>query len=172
MKFEIESVFPAAPEEVARAVLDVELQAELYEALDYPRWQQTSRTEEADGGLHRVLDVTPPVALPGFIRSALGDATGYSESQIWAPDRLSYAWDVDFELSSRIDMTGRCTFEPCEVDGGDGCRRIIQAEIKVGIPLLGGRIAAYLRDETVKTQTQAAEALAQMLESQPEGLAE
>lgn len=160
MKFEIENHFPTAgPEQVVEAILNTKLQQEMYRQLGYEEWQETERQEEADGNLLRNLQITPRVDLPGFIRTALGNSSRYRESQIWAPDRLSYAWDVEFDLSSRIHMSGQCRFTA----DGDGCQRVISAECKVDVPLLGGRIAAYIRGETERTQNEAAAALARHL---------
>jgi hypothetical protein len=159
MNFTIEDHFPQKPERVVQGMLDAPLQRTIHvDELDYERWEELERAPEGEG-LVRVLAVTPKVALPGFIKSAFGDSTGYRERQVWAADRRSYDWSAEFELSSLVEMTGTCRFTP----EGAGTLRTIEATCKVGVPLLGGKIEKYLRGETEEAQHRSAEALAEQL---------
>lgn len=160
MSFRIEDHFPQPPERVVQGVLDAPLQRHIHvDDLGYDRWEEVERKTEGDQ-LVRVLAVTPKVSLPGFIRSALGDSTGYRERQVWAADRRAYDWTVEFELGSVIELSGTCRFTP----EGSGTLRTIDAACKVGVPLLGGRIEKHVRGETEQTQHRSAEAIADRLE--------
>jgi hypothetical protein len=48
-------------------------------------------------------------------------------------------------LSDRFDMKGDYTVSP--LDGGKRCRRDFKGNVKVSIPLIGGRIETYMIDE-------------------------
>lgn len=169
MKFDTESRFPVPAERLADYMLDAEImQAVHQDELGYEEWEEVETREDGDR-LLRTLDVTPRVDLPGFIRSALGNSSGYREFQNWAPDRLSYRWRVEFELSKSIQMGGDCVLED---DGEGGSVRRIHAECTVSVPIVGGKIAGYLRDETVRTQKESAAALAAWIEEAEAGLDE
>ena len=155
MQFEIVNHYDRPADDVIEATLDIELQEQLFEALEYEQWDETEFVEQDDDTARRVLAITPPVNLPGFIRSALGNSSSYVETQIWADDRYSYRWDVVFELSKLIHLSGTCEFE----DNDGQCVRTVKAELQVDVPLIGGRIAAYIRDQTIDTQNQFAEEL-------------
>lgn len=159
MKFEIENSFPTAVEETVGLIQDAQQQQEIYADLGYEAWEEEERIEEEDGTVKRTLRVVPKIDLPGFVKSALGNSSEYREYQEWAPDGRSYTWEVEMEISSLVDLHGECRFEDAE----DGCVRTISAECKVSIPFVGGAIASYVKDETVRTQTESASALAKIL---------
>lgn len=162
MKFEIVNQYDHSADDVIEATLDIELQESLFEGLDYEQWEEREFVEQDDDTARRVLAITPPVNLPGFIRSALGNSSSYVETQIWSEDRYSYDWSVAFELSKLIHLSGTCAFR----DSDDGkCVRTVLADLQVDIPLIGGRIAAYIRDQTIDTQNEFAEELNRRLAS-------
>ncbi len=144
--FDIEDTFPASPEEVVALVLDTARQEAMYRELGYEKWNE--ERAESGGGLERVLAIQPPVALPGFIRKAFGNNAGYREYQSWASDRRSYAWKVVFDLTERLEFSGRCTFEA----KGEGCVRRIRGEARARVPLVGGRLEAYVVGEAEKSE--------------------
>jgi hypothetical protein len=155
MKFEIVNHYDHSADDVIEATLDLELQERLFEALSYEQWEETEFVEQDDETARRVLAITPPVNLPGFIRSALGNSSSYVETQIWSEDRYAYEWSVAFELSRLIHLNGTCEFR----DDDGKCVRTVLADLTVDIPLIGGRIAAYIRDQTIDTQNQFADEL-------------
>lgn len=159
MQFDIVSSFPKDAAAVITKVLDSDFQRQLYLALGYQDWVEERRAE-ASGSIERVLRVTPRLEIPALIRKTFGETTAYREFQTWKPDKRSYLWRVEFELSRRVEVFGECSFTS---RGENSCSRSISANIKVDVPFVGGKIEDYLRRETIRTQTEAAAALAERL---------
>lgn len=156
MNFEIKNHFPFPVKQVVDSILDIDFQEELHEELGYNRWEEEQSVKDENGQLLRILAVTPNIDLPGFIRSALGNSTGYHEYQVWEDDLFSYAWEAEFEISKRVKLLGTCEFEATE---DSACTRTISAECSVNIPVIGGQIANYFREQTTRTQNEAAKAM-------------
>ncbi len=156
-RFDIKDRFPAPPEEVVALILDTAVQQRMYRELGYVSWSE-ERTEREEG-LERVLTIQPPVALPGFVRKAFGDNAGYREYQTWAADRRSYRWRVVFVLSDRLEFSGTCTFAP----SGDGCVRHILGDAQARIPMIGGRLEAFVVGEAEKSERRSARWMADYL---------
>ncbi len=156
-RFDIQDRFPASPDEVVALILDPAVQQRMYRELGYTGWSEERK--ETGGSLERVLRVQPPVALPGFVRKAFGDNAGYREHQVWAPDRRSYTWKVVFALSDRIEFSGTCTF----ADADGGCVRRIQGEARARVPLIGGRLEAFVVGEAETSEHRAARWMADYL---------
>ena len=156
-RFDIEDSFPATPDQVVGLILDTDTQQRMYQSLGYQEWSE-ERKEKGER-LERVLTIQPPVALPAFVRKAFGDNAGYREYQTWAPDRLSYTWKVVFALSSRLEFSGTCTFR----SSGDGCVRRIIGDAHARVPLIGGRLEAYVVGEAERSEHRAAQWMAEHL---------
>ena len=103
--------------------------------------------EKTDDGkhMHRVQDVEPSVPIPGFMQS-LVKSTGYREI-----DELDYATNtmrVTIEtqmFKDRFSMAGNYQVTP--LDGGKRCRREFKGEVKVSIPLIGGKVEKYMMEQ-------------------------
>jgi hypothetical protein len=159
ISFTMRSDFPADASAVVDALLDVDLQAELHRAPHYVDWEEISREERGSGELARELALTPPIELPGFIRRAFGNSAGYREVQNWEPGRRGYAWRVTFRISRSLELAGTCRF----TDHLGGSHRDLEARCTVSIPVVGKRVAAYVREETLRNQRELMQALATRL---------
>jgi uncharacterized protein YndB with AHSA1/START domain len=112
------------------------------------------REDTAGGGQRLVIRRRVTVDLPGFATKFIQPTNTLVQTEEWAPatadGRRVCTYTVDVQgVPSRID--GRVTLSP---DGG-GTRQDVQAEVKVSIPLVGGKLeklavdsgTTLLRDE-------------------------
>jgi uncharacterized protein YndB with AHSA1/START domain len=110
------------------------------------------RSDDDGGGCEVVTKRTVTVDLPGFAKRVMQPSNTAVQTETWdAPSGdsrvCSYHVDVQGMPSS---VTGTVTLSP---DGG-GTRQAIEADVKVSIPLLGGKLEKFAI-ETGKTDLDA-----------------
>jgi hypothetical protein len=123
-----------------------------------------SREETAEGGLRLVIRRRVTVDLPGFATKFIQPTNTVVQTEEWAPPtadgRRVCTYTVDVQgVPSRID--GTVTLSP----DGDATRQDVQAEVKVSIPLVGGKLeklavdsgTSLLRDEAEFTNRELAQ---------------
>jgi len=94
---------------------------------------------------HRVQKVEPSTPIPGFLQSLIKD-TAYTE--IDTLDRSRGVMRIVIETAmfkDRFDMKGDYIVTP--LDGGKRCRREFKGEVRVSVPLLGGKIEKYMMEQ-------------------------
>ena len=109
------------------------------------RSYQILKKEDDGKRFVRVQKLDPTSPIPGFLTKIL-KSTEYTEYDdlVWETNTMK----VDIKpsmLSDRFDMKGDYTVSP--LDGGKRCRRDFKGNVKVSIPLIGGRIETYMIDE-------------------------
>jgi hypothetical protein len=113
-------------------------------------------TDRRDEGGVRTwrLRCTSKKELPGFMASALGAKhLVYDQTSRFDPARNELVWEVlPTLLSERVTAKGTTRVIP-----GDGeCTRIVEGEISVRLPLVGGRIEKKLMEEIEASYVRAA----------------
>ena len=103
-----------------------------------------------DGRRERRVRMEPDTKLPAAIQK-LADSIGkggisYDEVSIYDPTAHTVAFRIDSKANERVRMAGTIRF----IADGDGVRRVIDADIEVRAPLLGGVIERFIEAETVK----------------------
>jgi hypothetical protein len=98
-----------------------------------------TREEAADGGLRLVIRRRVTVDLPGFATKFIQPTNTLVQTEDWAAatgdGRRVCTYRVDVQgVPSRID--GTVTLSPHE----GGTRQHVEAQVKVSIPLVGGRL--------------------------------
>jgi hypothetical protein len=122
-----------------------------------------TREDSADGGLRLVIRRRVTVDLPGFATKFIQPTNTLVQTEDWAPatgdGRRVCTYRVDVQgVPSHID--GTVTLSPHE----GGTRQDIEAQVKVSIPLVGGRLeklavdsgTSLLRDEAEFTNKELA----------------
>jgi hypothetical protein len=108
-----------------------------------------SRTvvEQKDDGktFYRVQKMEPTTPLPGFLQ-AIVKSTGYTEIDTldWSTGVMKIVIETAM-FKDRFDMHGDYIVTP--VDGGKRCRREFKGEVKVSMPLIGGKAEKFMLDE-------------------------
>jgi hypothetical protein len=103
--------------------------------------------EKRDDGktMHRVQTLEPSTPIPSFLQSLI-KSTGYTEI-----DDLDWSRNVmrvkieTVMFKDKFAMGGDYAVIP--LDGGKRCRREFRGEVKVSIPLIGGKIEKYMMEQ-------------------------
>jgi hypothetical protein len=111
------------------------------------RMREYKVVEHTDDGkkMHRVQTLEPTTPIPGFLQSIIKQ-TGYTEI-----DDLDYATNVmrvkieTQMFRDKFSMWGDYVVTP--IDGGKRCRREFKGEVKVSVPLVGGKIEKYMMEQ-------------------------
>ncbi len=143
MRFEVRHPMPRSADIAWRAFFSPDYEAALRARDD----SEVELLEEGDrGGIHyRRTKVTSGKTLPGFMQRALqSDRLSYVLEQ-WRDDRrMELRWKVTPPaMPDKIRAAGNysCIATP------SGCERIVNGEISVAIPLVGGKIETAIGDE-------------------------
>jgi hypothetical protein len=126
--------------------LSDEFNEELYR--DLKMKERTKVTQTDDGKtFHRVQRLTPSTQIPGFMASLIKGALSYTEIDTldWATNSMKVVIEMD-AMKDRFSMSGNYRVTPLE--GGKRCKREFVGEIKVGVPLIGGKIEKTVLEQT------------------------
>ncbi len=106
---------------------------------------KVEKLEDDGKRMHRVQKLEPSTPIPGFLQSVV-KSTGYTEV-----DDLDYSKNVMHVkietqmFKDRFHMEGDYIVSP--LDGGKRCRREFKGEVKVAMPLIGGRVEKYMMEQ-------------------------
>lgn len=149
MKFTCSVRYDASPGDVHAMLTDPAFRTAVMTAQDARSCEVT-----ADGAVIAIEAVTPNSNIPGFARAFAGETTRSITTERWRQD--GSGWVADFTVEtpgkpSSIAGTRRLIAE------GVGTRDQFDAEAKVKVPLVGGRIeglvASQFQDGTAKEHT-------------------
>jgi hypothetical protein len=113
------------------------------EVCTYQRALEHSVDIEADGATTTVV-ITQAQAMdgaPAAARKLVGSSVQIVQREIWRDDRSA---DFAMEIPGKPGhLKGRITLE----DTGDGtCDEVFSGEVKVNVPLLGGKLEGFIAD--------------------------
>src|SRR5262249_29881721 len=103
--------------------------------------------EQTDDGkkYHRVQMLEPTTPIPGFLQSII-KSTGYTETDDldWSTNVMKVKIETAM-FKDKFNMSGDYSVQPL----GDGtrCRREFRGEVKVSMPLIGGKIEKYMMEQ-------------------------
>ena len=148
MHLHLEHRIDAPLDVVERAALDPRFDAKLAGLPNVAERTVTRREDRADGTIHRVVRYRFTGAIPAPVVKAIGGAViGWDEIADFDP--RNHVWRFEIRphvLPGRITCSGRYALEPAD----DATRRTVDVDVRVGVPLVGGRvekvIASGLRD--------------------------
>ncbi len=121
--------------------------------------------------MHRRIRVMPKIEVPAAIRKVIGaggkdaGAMGYIEDQEKQLDRYELRWWVDPPvLVGKLQVGGLFRLEPI---GDTRCRRVLDGEVKIGIPIVGGTVEKFVLQEVKKTYDKVPEIVAEWVRQNP-----
>jgi hypothetical protein len=102
--------------------------------------------QEDDGKkFHRVQTLEPTTPIPGFLQSIV-KSTGYTEFDDldWSTNVMKVKIETAM-FKDKFHMSGDYSVQPL----GDGkrCKREFRGEVKVSMPLIGGKIEKYMMEQ-------------------------
>ena len=153
MKMTVTHRFDADVETVYRKLSDQEFMARKY--ADQGATDIVVDSDRRDDGPTIVSRRKVTIDLPGFAKKVMAPTNTVVQTDEWAPaddaGRRVCRYKVEVQgVPSRID--GTVTLSP----DGDGTREDVVADVKVSIPLLGGKLEKFAVESGVKTIEQEA----------------
>jgi hypothetical protein len=139
----------------------------LFGVLTGPDWPATkaahlhddSRTVRRDvgpgGAVTLVVSRALPDGVPGFLQTFLPRDPRATQSDVWGPSEGGErhgTWSAEL-AGAPARLGGTMRIEPT----ADGSRYTIEGEVKVGIPLIGGRAEAFIAAQVVRLAAAEAE---------------
>ena len=119
-----------------------------------------SRSESGDG-VTLVVSRKLPDAIPGFLQKFLPADGRVKQTDTWTAASggvRAGTWQADTP-GSPVKVGGTMRFEPA----GDGCRYVVEGEIKASIPLIGGKAEDFAVGMTKKLTASEADVLRGMV---------
>jgi hypothetical protein len=95
--------------------------------------------------MHRVQSLEPSTPIPGFLQTIV-KSTGYTEVDDldWATNTMRIKIETAM-FKEKFNMHG--DYIVTALDGGKRCRREFKGEVKVSVPLLGGKIEKFMMEQ-------------------------
>ena len=119
-------------------------------------------SEERDGKTYNRILVTVNESLPGFAAKFLGATNlSYEQNEVVDNNIMHNQWEIIVpKISSKVKATGSFTIQ----DQGTSCIRLVEGEVKVSIPLIGGKIEKLIAKQLGKSQEDIAKLLTEKLQ--------
>jgi hypothetical protein len=117
------------------------------------------RDENADGGVTVVVSRELPAGVPGFLQRFLPKDGRVVETHVWSPPQDGArrgTWSVDI-AGAPASLGGTMSLTPTAV----GCRHVIEGEVSVKVPLVGGKAESFIADMVQQLAAKEAELLSQ-----------
>lgn len=153
MHFKFEHDFDIDPNGFWEMFFDEAYNVELYRHLRTKERKVLEQKEEG-GVLRRTAKVTPERDIPSLFKSFVSDMS-YTERDVF--ERAKSEMKVAIEpgmMRDRLQMGGLFSVRPA----GAGCRRTFEGDVKISVPLIGGKMEKFMIDEIRTSYDQAAEA--------------
>jgi hypothetical protein len=143
MDLTTEMFYPGARlDDVVTMVFDKGFRAAVCEATKAIAHQVDTRLE-ADGSASVTVSRTLPAEVPDFVKKFVGETIELVQSETWAADDGSGVRRADLTLEvvgQPARMTGSIVLE----ETADGVREVVHGQLKVAVPIFGGKIETEL----------------------------
>lgn len=162
MRFDLSHTFEAAPGQVSEAMLDPAFQDGLTDIGDLHDRKVLSIDPTDDGGLIRKTRCVLALEISGMARSMLGDSDpAWVQEERWDAARTRCAWVIHPEVAADL-LSASGTIE---ISGGGGkATRTVTGEVKVRVPLYGGKVEGWVVAGVSRAYDEEAERLTAWLE--------
>ena len=124
--------------------------------------QVVSRTEKPDGGVRLVVSRELPDGVPGFLEKFLPKEGRANQTDDWGPARPDGSrhgtWEAEIP-GAPATVGGTMRLEP----EGAQTRYTIEGEVKVRVPVIGGKAEKFLAGMVVRLTEKEAEVLRGMV---------
>jgi uncharacterized protein DUF2505 len=161
MHLHLEHRIDAALDEVETAAAEEDFQRRLTSLPNVHERRVMSVDERPDGSIHRVVRYVFSGPVPEPVLRVIGAArVSWDEEAEFDPAAHEWRWEIHPHfLGGLFECSGRyaCASE------GEATNRIVDADIKVKVPLVGGRVERFIADGLTTTLNAEAEMLTQYL---------
>ena len=144
MELRIEHRIDASVEDAVRASMEEAFDIRLAELPNVAERTVTTFDRNPDGSIHRIVRYRFAGPLPGPVLKAIGGSTvSWDEEGTFDPARNEWRYEIHpHVMKGRFKCNGRYAF----VGEGGATKRVVEADIRVSIPLVGGRVAKFIAD--------------------------
>lgn len=156
-RLSITHLFPCTPEEFFRFFDDPALE-ELQSRESNMRREVIELRQRPDGTRTKRVRCRPDRQLPAFVKPLVGpEGLVYIQAAELDPAKGTIRWSVEVPaFGERMKVGGLTRIEPHP----QGCARIIEGEVTVGVRLIGGQIERFVADDVQKSYDRTAKAMA------------
>jgi uncharacterized protein YndB with AHSA1/START domain len=132
--------YDAPPADVYKMLADPEFREKVCVAAGAVR-QQVSVTPAGNGMIVQIDQTQPAHGIPSFATKFVGDEIQIVQQERWSGDAAA---DFTLEIPGK---PGRCTGTVTLADDGNGgTLETVSGDLKVNIPLVGGKLEALISD--------------------------
>ncbi len=142
MEFKIAHTFEVAPQALADAMLDENYQQSLSDVGALEERELLSQRRSADGTVKRRVRCVLGIDIPGPARRFLGSSDpAWVEEATWDPESMKWAWVIHPEVAKELlEAKGMIEVEA----NGEGTVRRVSGDVKVRVPIYGGRVEGFI----------------------------
>jgi hypothetical protein len=143
VEFEVVHEFEAGVDEVAATLLDHDFQASLKD-IGALAGREVLSQEEKDGLIVRRVRCILDIDVNGVVRKFIGDSDpAWIEVGTWNPEGSTWTWVIEPEAAAdMLHADGRTELLPSE----RGTIRKVIGNVKVRVPLYGGKVEGWIVD--------------------------
>jgi len=123
--------------------------------LKFSNYRVLEMRKEADGAVHRRVESSPPIELPGALKKVMGDLSSYSEAGVFDPVRKRFT--VKVTPSAGADKVRTEVVIWVEPRGADHSERMVDVDNEVKIFGVGKVAEKFLEQQLRSTYAAAAE---------------
>ena len=154
MRFEFSHDFDAGADEVADAILNEAYQESLSDIGGLDERAVIAQRELEGGRVEREVRCVLGVELPGGARRILGDRKpAWVERATWEPRAKTWSWKIEPEAHGHL-LSAHGTIE---LDGDStSTTRRVHGEVRVHVPLYGGKVERVIVDHLERAYTEEA----------------
>lgn len=107
-------------------------------------------SEQRDGKTYNKILVTVNESLPRVASKFIGASNlSYEQHETVDHERMRNEWEIIVpKISSKVKATGSFSI----TDNGSTCERVVEGEVKVSIPFVGGKIESIIAKQLGKSQ--------------------
>ncbi len=139
--FSLDHAYPLKPADLLATLSDTDYVEQKMVAIGFD--EVSASHDGAQLEIHRSTE--PP--LPGFAAKVLGGKQRIVEVQEWTAGDVPHGTFRAKADGTPVTITGTFVIEP----DGDGSVLRIRGQVEAKVPLVGGRIAGLVADQTAKT---------------------
>lgn len=161
MDFEITHTFDADVDEVADAILNEDYQATLTDVRPLAERTLLDQSPTDDGTIVRRVRCVLDIEIKGPAKRFIGDSDpAWIEEATWHPDAHRWDWVIHPETAADLlSAGGRIELEESE----GKTTRTVTGQVKVKVPLYGGRVERWIVDGLTEAYDEEAGRLADWL---------
>jgi hypothetical protein len=162
VRFELEQRIPAPYDQVVATTLDESYQRSLTDLPPLRDRELIEQTHQDDGKVLRVTRCVLAIHLSGTVKRFIGEEDpAWIEEATWHPDESEWTWRVIPEVAKELlSATGSITL----AEHGDGTIRHVTGEVKVRVPLYGGKVEGWIVEGLEHTYEEESRRMVEWLE--------